>query len=716
MLNSHQTMQPEFISAEVDAEQYRPARSRALVRGLVVIAIIVVIAVAVPALMIQAERSDLESDLKRRLEILARGRAEVIDIWLDGITRPASRVVESELFRLFATEMAQSGGDISDLAAGGTGGAEEPETPAGLSVPLAAQLPFMSQVLSDFVENAGFLDGYLVNRGGIAYVTSAGAGQIAAEQQALAKSVFESGEWIYGPARAGPAGLVLDFYAPVFAAQSEPAESQPVGVLLLTAPIAEKLGEVLVPSPLSEPGERLRLVQRAGSGSGNGPGNGPGNRWIWIVPGGVPPLTVLDNLNISTGGNLMPFAERSAIGGTAPVYSVGSPISGPAWWIVQEIDATAARAKLGGFMTAVSVVAALVVITVIAAFGAFWWRLSNEHNLALADQFRRLAARIEAQKKLLDSINNSIADYIGLKSKDGVYRYLNPAFAIAIGREVDEAIGLDDAAIFGHGTAGRLAPSDRRALDEGGPVTVNEEVYLGSRLHHLQISKMPYQDESGEISGIVSVTRDVTELVEVQNKRERAVQQMVAALVRAVELRDPYLAGHSRRLAGFATAVAQRLEAGPEEVATVEIAANLSQIGKLAVPREILTKPGRLTETEIVRMQQHIDHVATILHDIDFELPVLETIRQMHERLDGTGYPTGLARGQISRAALILGACDVFCARLEPRSYRGGIAPETALEILEQNDERYDPTVVAALRGVVASVPGEKLIAGLAAG
>ena len=712
MLNSHQTMQPEFISAEVDAEQYRPARSRALVRGLVVIAIIVVIAVAVPALMIQAERSDLESDLKRRLEILARGRAEVIDIWLDGITRPASRVVESELFRLFATEMAQSGGDISDLAAGGTGGAEEPETPAGLSVPLAAQLPFMSQVLSDFVENAGFLDGYLVNRGGIAYVTSAGAGQIAAEQQALAKSVFESGEWIYGPARAGPAGLVLDFYAPVFAAQSEPAESQPVGVLLLTAPIAEKLGEVLVPSPLSEPGERLRLVQRAGSGSGNG----PGNRWIWIVPGGVPPLTVLDNLNISTGGNLMPFAERSAIGGTAPVYSVGSPISGPAWWIVQEIDATAARAKLGGFMTAVSVVAALVVITVIAAFGAFWWRLSNEHNLALADQFRRLAARIEAQKKLLDSINNSIADYIGLKSKDGVYRYLNPAFAIAIGREVDEAIGLDDAAIFGHGTAGRLAPSDRRALDEGGPVTVNEEVYLGSRLHHLQISKMPYQDESGEISGIVSVTRDVTELVEVQNKRERAVQQMVAALVRAVELRDPYLAGHSRRLAGFATAVAQRLEAGPEEVATVEIAANLSQIGKLAVPREILTKPGRLTETEIVRMQQHIDHVATILHDIDFELPVLETIRQMHERLDGTGYPTGLARGQISRAALILGACDVFCARLEPRSYRGGIAPETALEILEQNDERYDPTVVAALRGVVASVPGEKLIAGLAAG
>ncbi len=703
MSNSSETMKPEFISAEVDTEQYRPARSRALIRGLVVIGIIVVIAVAVPALMIQNQKSDLESDLKRRLEILSRGRAEVIDTWLDGITQPAGRVVESELFRLFATEMDLSGGDISNLATGGTGGAEESEIPVGLGVPLAAQLPFMSQVLSDFTKNAGFLEGYLVNRNGIAYVTSAGAGAIASEQQALAQSVFETGKLTFGPARAGPAGLVLDFYAPVFAAQSEPSEGQTVGVLLLTAPVAEKLGEVLSPSPLSESGERLKLVQRAGNGL------------VRIAPGGVPPLASIGDLEIPAGGNLVPFAERGAIGGMAAVYSAGSPVSGPAWWVVQEIDTAAARAKLGGFTTAVRMVAALVVVTVVAAFGAFWWRLSNEHSSALAGQFRRLAARIEAQKKLLDCINNSIADYIGLKSKDGVYRYLNPAFARAIGREVEEAVGLDDAAIFGHGTAERLALSDRRALDDGVPVTVNEEVYLGSRLHHLQISKVPYQDESGEISGIVSVTRDVTELVEEQKKRERAVQQMVSALVRAVELRDPYLAGHSRRLAGFSVAVAQRLEAGPEEIATVEIAANLSQIGKLAVAREILTKPGRLSESEIAQMQQHIEHVATILRDIDFELPVLEAIYQMHERLDGKGYPEGLSGDGISRAAQILGACDVFCARLAPRSYRSGIAPETALDILDQNGARYDSAIIEALREVVTSVAGEKLIASLAA-
>ncbi len=156
------------------------------------------------------------------------------------------------------------------------------------------------------------------------------------------------------------------------------------------------------------------------------------------------------------------------------------------------------------------------------------------------------------------------------------------------------------------------------------------------------------------------------------------------------------------------------MEADPEVVATVEIAANLSQIGKLAVPVELLTKPGRLSDAEIEQLQRHVQHAASILRDIDFELPVLEAVTQMYERLDGGGYPNGLSGDQIGLPGLILGACDVFCARLELRIYRGGIAPERALEILEQNDGRYDPQVIAALRKVAESITGEKLIADLA--
>ena len=703
MASSGDAAASDIISADIDPKKYRPNASRALTRGAWVITIVVVIAMVVPFIAVQRQRSEVVAGIERRLQILADGRGDVVATWLDGMTRPADRVVDSELFRLFATELDLSGGDISDLVTRDQAAPPEEPAPSGMGVPLAAQLPFMQQVLSDFIKNADFLAGYVIGRNGIAYVTSAGADTITAAQQAISAEVFEAGVLRYGPARAAATGLVLDVYAPIFRAQTEIGADRPVGVLLLTTPIGATLGQILTPPPLSQPGELPRLIQL------------DDGAFVAVAPGEAPPLHPVTELDAPTGPDRsIPFKRRLSIEGDKQVYSVGIAVSGPAWWIVQEIDAAALDEAMSGFITAAITVSVLVVLAVVAAFGAFWWRLSNEHSSAMADQFRRLAARIEAQKKLLNSINDTITDYIGLKSLDGTYQYANPAFARALGRDVDKITGLDDSAIFGAGTAERLKLSDQRALASDSAVTVNEEIYLGKKLHYFQISKAPYQGDDGRTSGIVSVTRDVTEVVEKQRMKEKAVQQMVTALVRAVELRDPYLAGHSRRVAGFATAVAQRLDASAEDIATIEIAANLSQIGKLAIPREILNKPDRLTDAEIEEMQGHLDHASAILRDIDFGLPVSETMYQMHERLDGKGYPTGLAGNQIRLTARILGACDVFCARVEPRAYRSGISAGAALDILEQNADRYDPAIVAALRETATSVAGEKLIASVA--
>jgi HD-GYP domain-containing protein (c-di-GMP phosphodiesterase class II) len=185
--------------------------------------------------------------------------------------------------------------------------------------------------------------------------------------------------------------------------------------------------------------------------------------------------------------------------------------------------------------------------------------------------------------------------------------------------------------------------------------------------------------------------------------------------VHAIELRDPYLAGHTRRVASLAVAVARRLNLSAQEISTLEIAANLSQLGKLAISRQLLNKPGRLDAAEIAEIRKHVDHAAFILRDIDFELPVQPTIYQMHERLDGRGYPAGLKADEILVTAQILGACDVFVARIEPRSYRAGLSNEEALTILDGNRDRYAHRIVEALREVVGSVAGEKLLAGLPA-
>lgn len=688
-----------FLSDETRAKRQPVVTQRTLVAGLLVFAVILAAAVLVPTVLVSDKRADLENELDRRLRILAEGQAQVLGTWLEGNTVLAGRIVDSELFRLFVTELALAGGDLSEVVGSEPRG--QPETAVSPVDPLVLQLPYMEQLLTDFVKETSFLAAYLIGPEGKPYISSGGAAGLTSPQKTESQELFGEGTVRYGAARAAAAGIVMDLYAPIFPVQVEPGEGRPAAILLLTAPVAGTFAAVLTPRALSQPGERLRLIQESSEG------------FIEILPGASPPLQPLvpSDLIDSDGG--ISFARRQTLGGKLEVYSAGAAVPGTAWWIVQEIDSAAAEAELDSFTRAVVGVAILLVLAVATAFAAFWWRIAESHSSDMAEQFRKLAARIESQRRLLDSINGSIADYIGLKDLDGTYRYVNAAFADAVGRPADQIAGQDDAAIFGQGTAERLKISDKQALTSGRPVTDDCEVYLGNQPRQLQISKVPFPDESGEVAGIVSVARDVTELIDEQRKKERAVEQMVAALVRAVELRDPYLAGHSTRVAHFAAEAARRLGASPEEVATVEVAANLSQIGKLAVPRALLTKSERLDAGEIAQLQAHITHAESVLKGIEFELPVLETIRQMHERLDGTGYPSGLAGDEIRRSAQILGVCDVFCARVEPRSYRQGIAADRALEILEQNGDRYDADVVAALRAAVESVAGEKLIAGI---
>ncbi len=689
-----------FLSGELPPRTKPIAARRTLIAGLALLAVIVAGAVVIPALLIADKRAALEVELDRRLRILAESRAQVLSAWLEGNIRVAARISESELFRLFATELALAGGDLSEVMAG----AQDPEgsrLPSAEIDPLALQLPYMEQLLTDFIRETEFLSAHLIGPKGEVLIRSGGAPDLSGPNKALAESFFRQGTIPFGPARIVAAGLVADAVLPVFPVQSESGGGRPAAALLLTMPIGHKLAEVLAPGALSQPGERLRLIQADDAGQ------------VEITPGESPPIRTLAAPAPLDGDGGVSFARRPQVGGGTPVYSAGAAVPGTFWWIVQEVDTVAAEGDFSAFRRSVIAVAGLVVVSVAAALAAIWLRVSESHSRSQAEQFRALAARIEGQRRLLDSINSTVADYIGLKDLDGGYRYVNAAFARALGRSAEQLVGLDDAAIFGHGTAERLKLSDDQALETAEAVTGDYEVFLGNERRRLQISKVAFPDATGKISGIVSVARDVTELVEARRRRERAISQMVTALVRAVELRDPYLAGHSKRVADFAVETARRLGATPEEIATVEISANLSQIGKLAIPRAILTKTTRLDDDEIALMQSHVEHVERILKGIEFDLPILETIRQMHERLDGTGYPDGLAGTEISRAALVLGACDVFCARIEPRTYRRGIDPQAALAVLQQNDRRYDSKVVSALAAAVQSVAGEKLIASI---
>jgi PAS domain S-box-containing protein/putative nucleotidyltransferase with HDIG domain len=168
--------------------------------------------------------------------------------------------------------------------------------------------------------------------------------------------------------------------------------------------------------------------------------------------------------------------------------------------------------------------------------------------------------------------------------------------------------------------------------------------------------------------------------------------QMAAAVT---EMRDPYTAGHQQRVAMLATAIASEMGLGSEQVDGVHFGSLIHDVGKIAIPAEILSKPGRLTEIEFMLIKTHPQAGYNILKSIDFPWPVAQMILHHHERLDGSGYPGGLKGNEIILEARILVVADVVEAMSSHRPYRPGLGIEAALEEIERGrGVYYDPQVV----------------------
>ena len=161
--------------------------------------------------------------------------------------------------------------------------------------------------------------------------------------------------------------------------------------------------------------------------------------------------------------------------------------------------------------------------------------------------------------------------------------------------------------------------------------------------------------------------------------------------------RDPYTAGHERRVAGIAVAIAMAMGLDAEKVEGIRVSGYLHDLGKIGVPSEILAKPGRLSAPEFDLVKSHSEMGYKILQEVDFPWPVAEIAYQHHERLDGSGYPRGLKGDEILLEARIMTVADVVEAMASHRPYRAGLGIEKALAEIERGrGTDFDPTVVDA--------------------
>jgi putative nucleotidyltransferase with HDIG domain len=169
-------------------------------------------------------------------------------------------------------------------------------------------------------------------------------------------------------------------------------------------------------------------------------------------------------------------------------------------------------------------------------------------------------------------------------------------------------------------------------------------------------------------------------------------------------MRDPYTASHEHRVTALAAAIADDLRLDGDRREAIVFAGEVHDIGKVAVPAEILTKPSKLTDVEFALMRRHPETGREILATIDFRQPVAEIVVQHHERLDGSGYPDGLRAEHIMLEARILAVADVVEAMASHRPYRPGLGVEEALaEVRAGAGTRYDAEAVAACERLFAA-------------
>jgi len=173
----------------------------------------------------------------------------------------------------------------------------------------------------------------------------------------------------------------------------------------------------------------------------------------------------------------------------------------------------------------------------------------------------------------------------------------------------------------------------------------------------------------------------------------------IETLALAIDAKDDTTAAHLRRVQVYASEIGKELNLTPSEMKALDAAALLHDVGKLAVPEYIISKPGKLTEEEFEKMKVHPVVGAEILERVQFPYPVVPIVRAHHEKYDGTGYPDGLAGEQIPIGARILAAVDCLDALASARQYRQAIPLEDAMRMVaEQSGKSYDPKIVAILQ------------------
>lgn len=486
---------------------------------------------------------------------------------------------------------------------------------------------------------------------------------------------------------------VISFLVPVFALQKQSQAMQPIAVLCGIKDISQTLYPRLFSrDAVTKTGESY-LIQ----------GRNDAIQYISPLADGSPPLkkSLAANADDLVAAEAIrspgSFGFSKDYAGNDSLFT-SRKLSGLPWILVQKIDAREALADSRAHQQFLLFSLSLLLLLIASLLVAFWWYGSTIESRRIAADLQAKTEQLASRTALLNAVSDNIYDFIFILNRDFRLIFANRSLAEQLSMPAEDIKNKNLISIFGPESSRKLGQFCKKALQDGDLFQPEMSLEVNGKTLIFNSAFIPVSQSGNGYNALLVSLHDITLLCEIQWKKERLMQQLVAALMRAIDLHDPYSANHSANTAYFAVAIGRSMNLEPEDMLTLETAANLCNLGKLSIPREILTKTGKLTVDEQAVMRQETEFAGELLNQIDFAGPVYEAIIQKHECLDGNGYPAGLSADQIILPARILAVANAFVAMISPRSYRDKLTVHDALDqLLRQADIKYDRQAVAAL-------------------
>lgn len=634
-----------------------------------------------------------------RLGIVAESRVAELDGWLARQREVARSLADNPTIELLLTEIASVGGEPAKLADG------------------EAQMAYVANLLEATADRAGFKGPVLgpevpanVSRVALAGLALFGADGrfLAGAPEALridlpsdpAAAVLE----ILSDPSSGPSIRLIEPIYPVQGGEDPGAE---IGYLVAIRPLARDFYDLLEqPGSIGTGLESVLLRDDRHLVRYLSPLDGKDEARQTSLDKTTLDLAATFALEVIGG-----FALKRDYAGR-DVLVTSRALTQADWVVMTKIEGAEALAESEARLSRLLIVLLLTVGLLAVVLIAVWRHGASRRAARAAGLYRRTAEQLEQQRNLLRLVTDTQPTGIFIADAGGHYRFANRVTAANAGLSQEDLIGKTLKAVLGPAEAEPYLASNQAALQSGQPARRQIRRAAngaGEQILHSEHIPMTAGTEGAHPASVLVVERDVTAEVRERERRINALDGLVKTLVRVVDQRDPYAAEHSTRVGKLSARLAREMGLPGSEVETARIAGTLMNLGKILVPSTVLASGEALSDEEQQIVRQSIQATAALLEPVEFDGPVVESLRQCQERIDGSGGPAGLAGEEILPAARVIAVANAFIGMISERAHRAGLSVEEACgQLLGAVDRAFDRRVVVALINSIENKGGRR--------